>query len=191
MSTRATRKAETRAALKFAARTCFVRDGAEATSIGAITKTAGVAHGTFYVHFDSKEAVQDELLADFNDAFVTRLVAAWGQRPGALDHLVGIAAEVFLDTWLEERDFVAACAQRLATGVTLSKLRDGINPQAADLLARLLPDHTRLDPALASQALLVMWARIGLQFLFNDEVSRERALDTLVPMTLGALGGRP
>jgi hypothetical protein len=33
-----------------------------------------------------------------------------------------------------------------------------------------------------------MWGRIGLQVLFNDQIEPEQALETLVEMTLGAMG---
>lgn len=191
---RAERKTQTRAALKAAARERFLLDGMNATSIGAITRAAGVAHGTFYVHFESKDALLDELLHDFNRALLAELAAGWARvETSDLGAMVQIAAEVFLDTWAGERDFVAAYAARLGGRLDLAALTHGINPEVAALLQSRLGSLAGrldgLDLPLVAQGLLAMWARVGLQFLFVEGVDRSRALDTLVPMTLGALGG--
>ena len=53
------------------------RDGLEHATVAEITRSAGVAKGTFYLHFRSK----DELL----DALRHRLVEQFAERVGALD----------------------------------------------------------------------------------------------------------
>ena len=77
-STRRQQKAETRAALLEAARALFGERGFADTQIGDIAGRAGVAHGTFYVHFADKGQVLDELLAAYNDALGRRLAARLG-----------------------------------------------------------------------------------------------------------------
>lgn len=52
----------TRARLLAAAETLFGRKGFHPTSIGDITREAGVGHGTFYLWFDSKEVIFRELV---------------------------------------------------------------------------------------------------------------------------------
>lgn len=52
----------TRAKLLAAAETLFGRKGFHPTSIGDITREAGVGHGTFYLWFDSKEVIFRELV---------------------------------------------------------------------------------------------------------------------------------
>jgi AcrR family transcriptional regulator len=54
---RGRRKAETRTKLLEAARTVFARQGIDATRINEITDEADVGFGSFYNHFDSKEAI--------------------------------------------------------------------------------------------------------------------------------------
>lgn len=54
---RARRRAETRAKLLDAAHTLFARQGIEATRINEITDEADVGFGSFYNHFESKEAI--------------------------------------------------------------------------------------------------------------------------------------
>lgn len=186
-------KLATRQALKAAALACFAENGWDATSVGSIAKAAGVAHGTVYVHFATKEALADELLADFNAGLEVRLRPVWaGGTRGSVESRVRKTAEVFLDHWEAERGFVRAYAQRLGGAPRLETLRDGVNPPAVQLVTALLASLVGHDArsaarvALAAQGLLAMWLRIGLQVLFGPDVRREDAVDTLTMMTLGA-----
>lgn len=190
-------KEETRAALAAAALRCFAETGWEATTVGAIAKAAGVAHGTFYVHFATKEALADALLADFNATFAARVRPIWETGAAALPTRVRRTAEAFLDHWESERTFVAAYAHRLGggagLGTTLENVRDGINPPAVallgDIVARLAGPAAKSGSgrlSLAVQGVLAMWLRIGLQALFQPGVTRKDAIDVLTRMTLGA-----
>lgn len=64
---------ERRAQLLAVARKVLLRDGYAGTSISAIVKEAGVAQGTFYLYFNSKEQVlahlRAEVLQDYLGAF--------------------------------------------------------------------------------------------------------------------------
>lgn len=55
---------QTRADLIAAARKLFVEKGFAATSVEAITRTAGVSKGTFYHHFPDKKAMFAELYTE-------------------------------------------------------------------------------------------------------------------------------
>ena len=57
-------RASRRSAILLAARSRFARRGYHRTSIDDIIAEAGIARGTFYLHFESKRAIFDELLAD-------------------------------------------------------------------------------------------------------------------------------
>ena len=65
------RRAKTRAQLIQAARALYAGPGAELVTIDDLVNEAGVAKGTFYVHFDHlidlQAAVADELARDFDD----------------------------------------------------------------------------------------------------------------------------
>ena len=191
---RRAQKAATRAALKKTARDCFVKSGFAGTAIADIAKAAGVAHGTFYVHFDSKEAMLDELLDDFNAELARRLqpvVAVAAGRP--VEDTVRATAEVFVDHWQSERGFVECYAQRSAVGLALTSMRDGINPPVAGLLkGALLAAAASRGVALPNvdlvmHGLLALWLRIGLQYLFNEDVERDDAVTALVEMSTGAV----
>ncbi|MBN2498387.1 MAG: TetR/AcrR family transcriptional regulator [Deltaproteobacteria bacterium] len=67
------RRAERRALLLASALDVFARKGYHATSIADIIRKAGVARGTFYLYFEGKRAVFDELLNDLISALNTRV----------------------------------------------------------------------------------------------------------------------
>lgn len=193
MTPRTQQKAQTRERLKQAAQARFAEVGYAQTAIADITRNAGVALGTFYVHFTDKEALLDELLHEFNGRLVTRLTAALAAQPATLDAAVRVVAEHFLDHWSENREFVRAYSQRAAAGIAWDALREGVNPEmTAFLSARLKAlagaggaDERRLG--LALQGLLALWLRVGMQFLFSPDYPRALVVDTLVGATVGAL----
>jgi AcrR family transcriptional regulator len=193
---RAERKAETRRRLKEAAVACFVERGLDSTAVGTISKAAGVAHGTFYVHFPDKEALLDELVGDFQGALAARLEPVWAARgPGDPEALVRETAVVFLRHWQAEQSFVEAIARRLAAGLSFEGLRDGVNRPAQQLVVGWLAAWSATTGTelpgraeLVVQGVLAMWGRIGMQLLFRDDVSFDEAVEVLVQMTLGALG---
>ena len=190
MSTRTAQKAATRASLREAGRACFLERGFAATSVKHIVSAAGVAHGTFYVHFPGKAELLDELLEEFNQALAGQLVSVLDQPPTR--ETVRRAAELFLDHWLAHRRLVECFAERSAASLSLANLRDGLNPPVAGLLEQSLAQVSRaaqrdLHAELVTHAMLGLWLRVGLQYLFNERVTREAALDTLVRMSTGAL----
>lgn len=67
-----TKAASTRRRLLDAARTVFERDGFIKARVVDIAKAAGVAHGSFYTYFDSKQAIFRAVVADFTEQIYTR-----------------------------------------------------------------------------------------------------------------------
>jgi AcrR family transcriptional regulator len=67
------RQAERRAHLLHCALEVFARKGYHAASIADIIKQASVARGTFYLYFESKRAVFEELLDELLAALDTRV----------------------------------------------------------------------------------------------------------------------
>jgi AcrR family transcriptional regulator len=196
LSRRKEQKAATRQAVKDAAYGCFAEKGYAATQVGDICRAAGVAQGTFYVHFPSKEDVLEELLQDFNVELVELVQPKWpGGVPADGEALVRSIARAFFRHWRRNRGLVAAYAERAALGTSLERLRDGANPPMLDFLTRSLVaagevvGGVAVRADLVTQGLLALWLRIGLQVLFNDSVREEDAQEVLVKMTLGALRG--
>jgi len=193
---RKARKAATRKALKEAGHRCLAEHGYEGASVARIARGAGVAHGTFYVHFESKHALLDELLAEFNAALAERLAPVLGAASTVgIEHTVRRTARVFLEHWRSERWFVESYAQRAAAGLTVGALRDGINPPMLALLRAAFEGRSKalsaadVDADLVVHGLLALWLRVGLQVVLGEAGSAERAAETLTRMTVGALEG--
>src|SRR5690348_16019392 len=60
----ARRREETRRKLLASAKALFARQGVDYTRINEITEEADVGFGSFYNHFDSKEAIVEEVLRE-------------------------------------------------------------------------------------------------------------------------------
>lgn len=195
VNSRQKRKLETRAALKRAALDCFAEQGFRATQVGDIARRAGVAHGTFYVHFETKEALVDDLLAEFNHQLVLRLERAYHERESSgPDAIARRLAEVCLDHWKRERELLGALTERVGDGGGLPALRDGISPPVAQFLADRLTAFAAAhgtvlsEPELVAHALLGMWMRVGLRYVFGEKLKRADAVELLTRLSLGALG---
>lgn len=198
--TRSAQKAQTREQLKAAARACFARRGYAATQITDIAKAAGVAAGTMYVHFPSKESILDELLAELDRELVTRLADAWNASatdgpPRDLEARVRAVALACLGVWQAERDLLRTFAERATLGLDARRIHEGVSPSASRWLAELIRNAAPLlggpiaEPGLVAHALLGLWLRVGLASLFDPSPSREELAELLTRLTLGALRG--
>ncbi|MBI2572209.1 MAG: TetR/AcrR family transcriptional regulator [Candidatus Schekmanbacteria bacterium] len=192
--TRKLRKEMTRQAILKAAGLCFAGSGFRETQVADIAERAGVAAGTLYIHFASKEALLDELLAAYNNGLVERLRAAWEGRglPVDLPAVVRESAEICLEYWSQGRGLLLAFAQRAVAEDAIAGLRDGINPPVVSFLTDRIAAMAGGDGAnavkirLAVHGLLGLWTRIGMQHVFGAAESKADAVDLLVRMTLGA-----
>lgn len=191
------RKAETRAQLKQAARALFIERGFAATQVADITRQIGAAYGTFYVHFADKDVLLDELLTEYNAELLRRLERAFDPAQALTDPVATARrlAEACLEHWRRERGLVTAFVQRAGLDGSIAGLRDGLSPPAAQFLATRLGVLARAlgsafgpeDAELVAHAVLGMWSRIGLRYLFGTGLGRARAADLLATMTIGAL----
>jgi AcrR family transcriptional regulator len=84
---RAAKSDEIRRALFAAAATVVGKHGYEGASIAAITKLAGVANGTFYNYFETRQALFDQLLPAVGDQLLEHI------RSRLHDNQVGIERE--------------------------------------------------------------------------------------------------
>jgi TetR/AcrR family transcriptional repressor of uid operon len=99
-SVRQIRRLQTRERILGAAIAEFTSAGMAGADVSAIVTAAGVAHGTFFFHFPSKEYV----LLELESREEHRMVAAFAQYLTGSHDLVGALTEVVhLMTGLEER----------------------------------------------------------------------------------------
>ena len=154
---RQTRKEATREALKAAA-LVLLKDDSSDPRIGAITKSAGVAHGTFYVHFESKEALLDELLDDLNAELSVAFAKDWAQAvarrgaagshpanslpssarnltEGGLRDAIASTAALYLDFWRGHRGFIEVYARRAMAVPSVDQLAEGFSPGLGQALS--------------------------------------------------------
>ncbi|MEZ4459278.1 MAG: TetR/AcrR family transcriptional regulator [bacterium] len=80
---RSEKKADRREAIKVAAIEVFSERGYHATKISEIVRRVGVAQGTFYLYYESKQQIFGELLTDFLTP-VVETVANWESRRARL-----------------------------------------------------------------------------------------------------------
>jgi AcrR family transcriptional regulator len=106
-----------RAAVLGVARTIFANQGYHATSIDDIIEGAGIARGTFYLYFESKRAIFDELLDELFAklrAVVHRIEVGPGAAP-PIDQMHVIVERV-LETLQQNRE-LARILLREAVGI--------------------------------------------------------------------------
>lgn len=86
-----------------AARAVFAREGYHSATVRQIAQEAGVATGTFYLYFSSKEAALLGLIEDFYRLLMASIVAARSTRTGVLDKLAA-SIETVVRVFAANRD---------------------------------------------------------------------------------------
>lgn len=92
------------AAVLEAAQSLFLAQGVESTSIDAIAKRAGVAKGTVYLYFASKEHIARELETRFNARIVDRARTAATNTSGSIAEVVEAWCVELVESYLDELD---------------------------------------------------------------------------------------
>lgn len=97
----------------------FADKGVRAATVADITREAGVAKGTFYLYFDSK----DHLVGALKEYFVDKMIDSAQQlfaKVGTADwwDLVDTTVETSIDFTLEHRDLIQLFAQESSTPAT-------------------------------------------------------------------------
>src|SRR5262249_11123708 len=106
-----------RAAVLDAARRVFSRKGYHATSIDDLIEAAGIARGTFYLYFESKRAIFDELLDELLQTLrsMVRRIEVGPSAPAPIDQVEANVDRV-LETLLKHRE-IARILLREAVGI--------------------------------------------------------------------------
>lgn len=164
----------TREALVDSAKDIFERDGFGAR-ITDIAEHAGVAHGTFYTYFDSKEeiflAVSQELLEEF-------FPAAHARQPRARDAWTAIenANRQYLEAYLRHGRLMVLWEEMPGVSPGLSDLIDDARATVVDRTRRAilrLQDDGRADAGVdaryAAHALGGMVNRFAYSWVAKDE----------------------
>ncbi len=187
-------RAATRARLRASGQKLLAARGLHSVTSHDIADAAGVAAGTFYLHFRDKEELFRELVFEAVAELESRLESAvrpLRERPEAAARA---RAEVLLSFAEQHGELV-----RLAFGRGAEAL--GVGADALDqLVARLEREisaqrgkgRAGLHPAVMAQAIVGMWARVVTWWAETPgRAPRAAVLETLVDLQLSGIRGGP
>lgn len=172
----------------------FTRRGVEEATVSEITREAGVAKGSFYLSFESKDRLLGELKARFADEIVDRAaevltrteVEDWWQA-------VDATIETMTDFMLEHRDMVRVFSHEAETsgtaeifGACVAKL---IEMLANGIRAGVAAGAFEVDDPETTAALLHHAVDGTLQhsILYEREVDRDRLVAAATTLARRAL----
>lgn len=127
---------ERRAALLDSARRLFVREGFADVSVSRIVREVGVAQGTFYYYFDSKEAALDALVAAHVSEVVARLRGISAQPGLAPWQALQAMVRCHLDEGAERARELGAIPGADAHAKLLAATVRGLAPLYAEVIRR-------------------------------------------------------
>jgi TetR/AcrR family transcriptional repressor of uid operon len=193
VTTREAKRLATRERLFTAAVAELKRSGVAAADVGAIVKAAGVAHGTFFFHFPTKE----HALAELGHREEVRMAAE-------LDRFLAESRDLKA-TLLEVVRMSATLERRLGTALFKDLLGLYFAPTRPEL--RLWPDHPLIDRVVAefqragergelyhdpdidpaSGAIFFLMGFFALQVTYERPAARQRLLEQNITVLLRGL----
>ncbi|MBF6332294.1 TetR/AcrR family transcriptional regulator [Nocardia transvalensis] len=184
----------TRAALVTAAREVFERDGFLDARISDIAKTAGMASGSFYTYFTSKEEVLAEVIEQVADEMLYPHIR---ERVGVDDprELIAAANREYLQSYRRNARLMAVLEQVSKIDENFRSLRheramafiDRNVAMIRDLQKRGLVDP-ELEPRPTALALSAMVSRTAYHvFVDGEKIPFERLVRTLNRLWFNAL----
>ncbi|MFT4613577.1 MAG: AcrR family transcriptional regulator [Bacteroidia bacterium] len=183
------RRQETRRQLLESGRILFVARGLENVSIDAITSTAGVAKGSFYNHFESREALFDALVGET----VERLLEKREKYSPPIEDPLDLA---LARTWFAHYSLLSdpdACrlllqAGSMSTGEVISNvLRETVGEELTDGVAQGSLSH--LDPKVVHAAYFgVLLSATSYLLNKGDALDPRDGADQLTELTFAVLG---
>jgi AcrR family transcriptional regulator len=181
----ARRKQQTRAALIAAAQS-FIAAGRLNAPVLEITQAADVGMGSFYNHFDSKEALFEAALTevlDVHGALLDELTKSFDDPAEAFACSYRLTGRLFRSSPRES-------AVLLSSGLTLLSSDRGVAPRARrDIIAAVDAGRVHVEDLSLTMA-VVGGALLGLGQLLHDEPDRDdaEATDKVTEHVLTLLG---
>ena len=189
--TREEQKQETYKHLKLSCIDVINDIGIKDIQVKDIIANAGVARGTFYFHFEDKEAILEDILQDYNRFLVKTLSSILKKfnNHGGRKILEQIADEVI--TFLETNTvFIHVYLEQMTSGKNVKRVRDGVNPELESMLTIFFVEQGSCDQTTAkllTHSLMSMWMRVGLQYTLSSNLSRSKAIEAIVKISAGAI----
>jgi AcrR family transcriptional regulator len=189
-------RTETRRRLVEAGTELFAQHGLHGTTSAQISQRAGVATGTFYLHFKDKQSLFREIAFDALARLRARQDRA-SEAAGPRGTRVELRArnEELLRFAHENGNLIRAVFGRGAAGSEIGdELLDAIVPDVEGRLREAVagaPSLPGLHPAAAAQALTALVLRLVVWWIDHpDLATREQVVDTILRMH-PVLAGRP
>jgi len=178
----------TRARLLAGGRALFAEHGLHGVTSHDIARAAGVAAGTFYLHFSDKQALFREIVYEAVRQLRERLEAAFESEDDP-KIAVGAHAEALVDFAEANADLVRIVFGRDHGDVEVeADVLDYLAQVGADVLRRRIARgsiRTFLEPAVAAQALTGMFVRVIAWWIDGGmRTPRQSMIDTLVGIQL-------
>lgn len=163
LSAPARSRAETRRRLVEAGTALFAQDGLHGVTSAQIARRAGVAAGTFYLHFADKEALFHEIAFAALAALRERQErASLGQEPGSREY-VRRRTEELIDFAAEQRELIQMVFTRAESAGLAEQVRAAVVPEIQRWLERRVREGRApadLHPAVAAQAHAAVLTRV-------------------------------
>jgi AcrR family transcriptional regulator len=171
----------------------FGEKGFHEGSISGITRRAGVALGSFYTYFDSKDAVFRALVRDMSDQVRDRVAPALraapdqlsAERAGLLEFLEFVRDHKEIYRIIDEAEFVDPESFRAHYATTAERIAQRLSAAAerGELRADISEVH--------AWAIMGMNVFLGLRFgVWADETSAREVADTVADMLAHGLAAR-
>jgi AcrR family transcriptional regulator len=182
LSARERGRLETRARLLESGRALFAANGLHRVTSHEIARGAGVAAGTFYLHFRDKESLFREIIYAAIERLRSRLDQAQLEASDSVD-AVRAHAEALVSFAEENADLVRIVFGRNHEDPELeSEILDELAGTGAALIRARMDAgvaNPALDPQLAAQALTGMFTRVIFWWLEDtSRASREDIMNT-------------
>ncbi|MFT3872388.1 MAG: helix-turn-helix domain-containing protein [Nocardioides sp.] len=185
----------TRERILTAAIRVFERDGYAATRVADIAKEAGVAHGSFYTYFDSK----DHVFREAAGAVIDEIHAGLDDMAGSMEtrELLRSRNQMFLDMYEAHAAMLALIEQLATTDDHFREMRLDLRHRLTRRVETAVNNMTArgdtrldgLDAHVLSYALAGMVENIAYNtFVLKEPLDREVMVDTLDEIWLRALG---
>jgi AcrR family transcriptional regulator len=186
LSARQARADDTRKRLFVAAAELFAEHGYHATSVDQIARRAGVAKGTFFVHFPTKDAVIRELVAKQMRAVARERERLIGEGASTLERLRATVLMLGHQAGLSRMISRAV----LAAGLENSEIGGATDARFMGIYAEMVADARQAskegllvahaDPDVFAR--LLMASYLGAALTFSSSARDESLIDLLRPL---------
>jgi AcrR family transcriptional regulator len=179
-------RADTRRRLQAAAVALFAENGLHGVTSAQIARRAGVATGTFYLHFADKEALFHEIaFAALAELRARQERASTGLVPGSREYLRARTEEL-LAFAAERRELIRMVFGRAESAGLADEVREAVVPEIQRWLERRASEGLApadLAPAVAAQAHAAVLTRVIAWWVEDpSRASREQVVATLLRM---------